>query len=369
VDLKRLDKTYGDFYVPAFRVKAGKQDLIRNLYLTVTGVEIELKEKTAGRFSFTVASAFDWETREFLAHKGEDRVDLLDLFAFGSSIEVAFGYGDPTQLKPILSGIVTEIGTSFSESGGPELKIAGYDGMYPLTSGKSTRHWENKRDSDAVREVVKDKNLKPRVIETSPVKERIDQNEESDLAFIEKLAGRNGSTFYLREGEFYFGPRQNTGREAVELVWGEGLMSFSPQANLAKQITEVEVRGRSAERGEAIVGRARKGDESGRDAKAKTGSQRLASALDKPAVMTVRAAVRTREEAEARAKAILEERGQDFVTGDGECIGLPEIVPDSNVSLKGLSRRFSRAYYIGECTHKFDSGGYRTTFKVQEASI
>jgi phage protein D len=39
------------------------------------------------------------------------------------------------------------------------------------------------------------------------------------------------------------------------------------------------------------------------------------------------------------------------------------------VSLKGLSRRFSRAYYIGECTHKFDGSGYRTTFKVQEASI
>ena len=85
--------------------------------------------------------------------------------------------------------------------------------------------------------------------------------------------------------------------------------------------------------------------------------------------MNVRMALRSQEEANTRAKAILDERAQDFVTGDGECIGLPEIVPDINVSLQGIGTRFSKLYYVSEATHKLDSGGYRTTFKVQETRV
>ena len=69
MNLQQLNQTYGDFYVPAFVVKVGADDVVRDLFLTVTGVEVDLKDKGAGHFSFSVASAFDWETREFIAHK------------------------------------------------------------------------------------------------------------------------------------------------------------------------------------------------------------------------------------------------------------------------------------------------------------
>ena len=69
MNLQQLNQTYGDFYVPTFVVKVGADDVVRDLFLTVTGVEVDLKDKGAGHFSFTVASAFDWETREFVAHR------------------------------------------------------------------------------------------------------------------------------------------------------------------------------------------------------------------------------------------------------------------------------------------------------------
>jgi phage protein D len=369
MDLRALERVYSDFYVPAFSVKIGGEDLVQDLFLAVTGVKVDLKEKAAGHFSFTVANAFDWEAREFVARRSEERVDLLELFAFGAPVEIALGYGDRSTLPVILTGIITELATAFGSSGAPELNISGFDGLYPLTIGKRTRNWEDAADSKAVSDVTSDHNLSAMITETRPVKPRIDQNEESDLAFIEKLAERNGATFYMRNDRFYFGPRRNDTTEVVELVWGEGLVSFSPEANLAKQITEVEVHGWSATDGEAIVGRASRGDESGRDTRAESGADRLASALSTAPVLRVRAAVHTQEEADARAKAILEERAQDFVTGTGDCIGIPAIVPDVNIALGGMGRGFSKTYYVSEATHSIDASGYHTNFKVQETTV
>lgn len=370
MDLKALSGSYGDFYVPSFTIKAGGRDLVRELFLTVTGVEVDLKEKAAGHFTFAVAGAFDWEAREFLALKHEERVDLLELFAFGSAVEISLGYGEPSRLQPVLKGIVTEIGTGFAAGGSPELKISGYDDLYRLGTGKNTDHWEDSFDSDVVRELASKLKVTTDVVRTGLKKPRIDQNEESDLAFIEKLAGRNENTiYYLRNDRFYFGPRHNERSDVVELVWGEGLLSFSPQANLAKQITEVQVYGWSAEKGKTIVGKARRGDEKGRDGNRESGAERLAKALGGPSPMKVRLALRSQEEADTRAKAILDERALEYLTGDGECIGLPDIVPDVNISLAGLGRRFSKIYYVSEATHKLDSSGYRTTFKVQESTV
>jgi uncharacterized protein len=371
MQIEQLEQTYGGFYVPTFVIEVGGQELVRDLFLTVSAVSVDLKEKTAGRFSFTVASVFDWEAREFVANERQVRVDLLELFAFGSPVEIAMGYGDPSKIKgkPLLTGLVTEVSTNFGSGSAPELTVSGYDNLYPLLVGRCTRRWENRRDSDAVSDVASDRQVPTDIKQTNPTKSSIDQNGQTDMAFIEKLAERNGNTYYSRAGKLYFGPRQNTSGDVLELEWGKGLLSFNPEANLARQITEVEVHGWSATRGEPILGKARRGDESGRDTRAQSGGDRVVTALSDNPVLRVRAAVHTQAEADARAKAILEERAQQFVTGRGETIGIPELVPDVNIALGGMGRGFSKTYYVSEATHTLNGSGYRTSFKVQETTV
>ena len=55
-----------------------------------------------------------------------------------------------------------------------------------------------------------------------------------------------------------------------------------------------------------------------------------------------------------------------FLTGDAECVGLPELRPDRTVQLDNLGEAFSKIYYIEQATHRIDSSGYRTRFKVRE---
>lgn len=363
--LYEFEEDYGQFYAPAATIKVGGRDLVRDLHLTITSTTVELKLNAAGRFSFTVASAFDWQRREFLGKPGLEPIDLLELFAFGAQVEVWLGYGRPVPL-PLITGIVTEISTSFAETGTPALTIGGYDALYPLGVGRSSAHWDDKRPSDAVREVGGRHSLRVNITASDRVEPRLDQSRESDLAFITRMARQTRSIFYVRDASLCFGPRRNTSAAIADIAWGEGLSSFSPTANLAKQVTEVQVHGWSATRGEAVVGSARRGDVQGVEGGSRSGPETIGRALSVTPVLAISAAVHSQQEADDRARAILEERGQDFVTGDGECIGLPDLLPDTNIQVSGVGRAFSSIYYVTETTHTLDSKGYRSRFNVQE---
>ncbi|MBB2948490.1 hypothetical protein FB565_008273 [Actinoplanes lutulentus] len=367
--LEQLDGRHDGFYVPAFTIRVAGEDVLHDLFLAVTSVTVDLKEKAAAHFTFTVANAFDWQTRQFQATRRRQQVDLLELFRFGSTVEIAMGYGDRSELTPLLTGLLTDITTDFGAARAPELTISGYDDLYPLTVGKATRHWENKPDSTAVQDLVTAARIRADIRTTTPSKPRIDQNNECEMSFLVKLAERNGVTFYERDRTLYFGPRRNDLADVVELAWGQGLLGFRPEASLTGQVSEVRVHGRSADTGAAIVGRARRGQETGRDSRARSGGERLVTALGTDPVLNLRAAVRTQAEADTRAKAVLEERAQSFLTGSGESVGLPELLPDTNVTIGGLGPAFSKTYYIGAATHRIDAGGYRTTFTVQETTV
>lgn len=364
-----VEPAHDRFYVPSFSIKVGRNDVLRDLFLAVTSVSVDLKERSAGRFSFAIASSFDWKRDEFLATQHQDQLDLLEVFAFGSTVEIALGYGDVSQLETMIRGIVTEIGTSFSAGSTPELTISGVDGLYPLTVGKSTRHWESKPDSFAVEDVARLADLETDVDPTNTIVPRIDQTNETDMSLLERLADRNAATFYERDGRLRFGQRRWKAAPVAELIWGEGLLSFSPEANLARQIAEVRVHGRSEVKGEAIVGRARAGEETGVRAAEVTGGKQTIKFLARQPVLNVRAPVKNQEEADTLAQAVLDERAQKFVTGSGESIGLPAVLPDTRLTLGGVGRAFSKTYYVTEATHKIDGSGYRTTFKVDEKSL
>jgi phage protein D len=204
--LSEFEADYDDFYVPTSVIRVGGRDLVRDLFLAVTSTEVELGLNAAGRFSFTVASAFDWKEHEFLGFAALERVDLLQLFAFGAQVEVSIGYGQPARLEPILEAIVTEVGTSFTESGTPALTVSGYDAVYPLGIGTNSQQWENKKPSDAVRDVAGRNSLPVRISATDSAVPRIDQSRQSDLTFIKKMAELAESVFYVRDGLLSFGP-------------------------------------------------------------------------------------------------------------------------------------------------------------------
>lgn len=281
------------------------------------------------------------------------------------------GYGDSKSTPVAVKGTITEITTNFPEGGSPDLSVAGFDHGFALTVGKNSRTWSKASDSDAAHEIASFNNLNANIETTTEKHAQIEQNQESDWEFLKKLADRNHFELYVDEQKtMHFGKPNDKGGAVVRLVYGQGLLSFKPEANLAGQISRVEVYGWDRTAKKQIVGVATAGEESGLSGK--SAGQLLNTFVrdpNKQPTLRLRQPVFTQAEANQRAKAALNERAKQFLTGDGETIGLPEIRPDRNVELANLGSPFSKTYYIQQATHKIDANGYRTRFKVKETSL
>ena len=163
MELSTLSDRYGDFYAPAFAVRIGGKDLVRDLFVPVSQVEVDLVLGAAARFSFTVVNSYDLKAHAFQTGRGDD---LLQLFKFGAEVNICIGYGDAKSVPLMASGVITEITTNFPESGLPELAIAGYDHGFSLTVGKNSRTWNKAYDSDAAHEIASFHNLASNIQKT-----------------------------------------------------------------------------------------------------------------------------------------------------------------------------------------------------------
>jgi uncharacterized protein len=367
--LVELSGQYHDFYAPSFVARLDGADLMGDHLVAVSQVEVNLKLGAASTFSLTLTDCYSHKAHKFLTGYGDD---LLELLTFGAKVEIFMGYSDGQSMPLMLSGMVTEITTNFAEGGSPEISVSGMDNGFLLTIGKNSKSWSQRKDSAVASEIAGFYNLGTIIEQTQEEHPHIEQNQMSDWEFLKTLADRNRNyvLFLDERNRFHFASRNNSASDVVELAYGQGLLSFKPEANLANQISRVEVYGWDRNNAKAIVGVASAGQEPGRSGK--SAGQVLEAVVADPnrrPTLRIRQPVFTQSEANQRAQAALDEHAEKFLTGDGESVGLPLLRPDSNVKLSELADRFSKTYYIQETTHKIDSNGYRTRFKVEEPHL
>lgn len=366
-NILQIEQARQNFYAPAFNVVFGKDSVVQDLHLEVTSVRVDNVLDAADQFSFVINNAFEVSKREFIKINGKT---LPQFFELGSPVKIHMGYGDRKKLDLMLSGIVTEISTSFPSSGLPQVTVSGFDHSYCLTKGTGSKVWPNKKDSDAVREIATDYKLDPKVEDTRVVLPSIERSQESAARFVAKLAERNGFEFFVTQKELFFRKPANDQQGVIELEWGRGLLSFSPEIKLSEQVTKVEVHGWNIQTKQPIVGRAGSGDEPGRDRGRASGAEHLARVCGREqATLRVREPVFSQQQADQHARAILKRRAEGFVGGSGETIGIPELKPNVNVALGGLGAFFATTFYVQQTTHTVDSSGYRTSFQVKDVTI
>jgi hypothetical protein len=372
--IQQIEKARQSFYAPAFNVMVSGKSLVRDLKLEVVSVQVEQTLVGADRFTVVINNGFDITRREFIKIDGKT---LPEFFEMGAQVEIRMGYGDRKDLDLMLMGIITELSTSFPSSGLPQVTISGFDHSYRLTKGAMSKNWgEQKRDSQVVREIARLYNLEAKVEETSVVHAKIDQSQENTEQFLARLATRNAFECFVVNKDLVFRSPANDEKGEIELAWGRGLVSFSPEIKLSDQVTDVEVYGWNVQTKKPIVGKARKGDEPGRDRARPSGKARASGAeylgkvcKEGEATLRVREPVFSQQEADQHARAILKRRAEGFVGGRGESIGIPEIRPDVNVALKGLGDMFNTTFYVHQATHTVDGSGYRTSFEVKDTTI
>lgn len=326
----------------------------------------------------------NWDDREKVGADDKTfgfKYSDTDTFDIGNRIHVQMGYvGRQSGLLSMAKGIITSLTPRFPESGPPTLTVTALDSLVKLRDRKPAandlKRFENQSDAKIAEIVASRNKLKFKSDAISREDEVVTQDDRDEIQFLKYLAYRNDFDCYIAvdpdsgdETLYFIKPTDGRpdGEPIREYVfeWGKGLINFTPTLSIAKQVGTVTVRGWDPRTKEAVSYTATKNDLPQVSGDKATGPEAAEKVLAGKAEVIVNQPVSTAKEAQDLAISILRERAYEYITGDGQVIGIPDLRPGDNVNLEGLGTRFSGRYQVRFVEHSLGSSGYMTKFKCR----
>ncbi len=325
--------------------------------------QMEVTQDLNGLGSFTLSfNAGD-------PHTGDIKWADADIFREGSEIKIKAGFHGP--LPELFIGEVTGLEPEFPGRGPVLLAVRGLDRMFRLGFAHKTRAFNKMKDSDIASQIAGDWSLTPDVEDTPVTHEYLFQNNQTDFEFLLQRARHTGYEVKVEGKRLIFRKPRETGSKIMTLTYGESLLSFFPRLSLLTQVSEVVVQFWQAKDRKSI-----KASAGSSAIRSTMGGQTTGVALiertvgEKASQVIVRESAQTPEEAEALAGGLLNDLAFDYITGEGSCMGAPEIRPGTVLELKGLGKRFSGSYYVTSVTHSLlVRRGYITTFSANRSAV
>ncbi len=200
----------------------------------------------------------------------EDHVDMVNMltvrvggaegepvwnFQIGDEVECVLGKTS----DPIFKGEVVAIEPSYQIQGSSSISIRALDKTHRLGRGRMTRFWEEMKDSDVASEVGAECGLSVDADPTPDLKPYILQRNESNIAFLKRLAARNNFLCRVVGDKLEF-KKASFGGAARDVAMGDNLRSLRMSYNSMDQVQKVVVRGWDVAAKKEIVGQASAGE-------------------------------------------------------------------------------------------------------------
>jgi uncharacterized protein len=361
-----------DYFAPAFWVEIDGTTLAADVSSNIQEVSVVSQANTMDTFRFTMVNQYPglrW------THTSD-----RNLFKQGSVVTIAMGYVD--DLQEMIEGEITQISPSFPESGTPTITISGNSKMHWLHASKTTRTFKQMTDTQIVEQIAQQAGLATQADDSQVIYDYVMQANQTDLEFIRTRAAKIHFEVLVSGTTLIFRKANEVGSKIYTLVWGNTqaglaggpntlpLKSFSTTMNVLQPPSSVQVRGWDAKNKTGFVGNATTGSEDTAMAGTQKASQVTSSAFNKPRqVVQVSIPVASQAEVDDHAKALLNNLGMSFVTGNAVTIGVPKLLSGSVVELLGLGPLFNGLYYIDSATHTLGKSGYQTELSVKRNSI
>jgi phage protein D len=371
------------YYAPAFQISVEGTDLSDPTLREILDLKVVMDMDNLTRFDFTIANP--WHYREGADTGGEEttfKYSDTTLFDVGSRIHIEMGYAD--RLLPMMTGIITKLSPKFPDAGPPTIAVSGQDNLVKLRDRKPTKgeikYYTKKKDWEIAQVVAKRNKLDFEATKDDPDAPQHDvvvQRNQDDATFLMERAKRIDYDCYIefdtktkKDKLFFVRPtdgRHSSQRLTYEFEWGKSLMSFTPDLNAARQVSQVTVKGWDARKKAVISATATGADIVDSTSGDTSGPEVADKKLNKKEEVFVDWPVRSKDEARALAVSLLRERAYEFLKASGQAIGLPDMRPGDNVTIKGVGKRFGGQYYVTYVEHSIGNNGYVTVFHVRRS--
>lgn len=352
---------------PNFKMTIGTLDFSGNEKLRATVTEIEVEQVSDGASSFKVL--LDDGNDEFAATK-------LGQVREGDKCVIELGYQEKELgMKQVIEGIVTGVKSQRKEYSRKIFTVTGFDGLQALTRGRKRRSWEKIKDSDLAALVAGECGLGADVEDSGIVHPFVVQNNENNLSFLFERAKRIGYEVKVEGRNLVFKRPvlQDSGKtlrwsginaDANTLI----LQRCDFNTSTMNVVDKVVVRSYDPKTAKPIIGVSENvlgGSMAGKES-AKSLVQRL------PTSTTIQVSdqpVASQEEAEKLAESVMNQRANEFLTGQGACEGDPNVACGKTVNIKDIGEELDGVYYVTSATHSLKAGngqgfGYWTKFTV-----
>ncbi len=346
-DYSTLETKYGNFVVPALKIKVNGVDVVKDLGLMVPEIQVMLSLKAAGAVIIKVADLYQEKNHTF-------RSDVKNKFKPGTVVEVELGYLSSTQ--KVFKGYVAMLGAEFGEI--PYLVVTLMDARrLMMSSGKKQILHDVRNYSDAARSVLGNySKLCTSVIDaTSDALEEPVSQTTNDFDFITREligTGRMDREFFIVAEKAYVRKPGKVRTPMMKVRLGRELASL--KVDFSYLDLKVEVIGYNPKKQDRVT--------ASETAKGFLEQSRLLSQT--PVLMAVDAGADSRDKASARAAAVSREKKEKTCLGSGALVGLPELVPGRFLQVEALEAMMNHKYYITEVTHVINGENFMTYFEI-----
>jgi uncharacterized protein len=341
---------------PACRVKVNGTELPSDAAADLLRVEVEEDIDQPDMF---ILQMINWDMHKRKVTWVDD-----EMFSVGAEVSIEMGYVD--HLQRIMLGELTGLEPVFSSGGVPLATMRGFDVRHRLMRGRKSQTFLSMKDSDIFSKIVGNYGLTAQADDSSITNDHVYQHNQTDWEFLKRRASRIDFEITADDKTLHFRKRQHATSKAFTLDREQDLLKLSVRLSSMNMVTTVKVRAWDAKTKQEVIGSATAGDESTKMGGASTGPQASDKAFGQTDWVDVDEPVSSQAEADAIAKAILEDRGLQYITGEGEAIGRNDLRSGTVVKIENLGDKFTGLYYIIGTIHKFSPRlGYRTIFKVR----
>jgi len=297
----------------------------------------------------------------------------------GAKVEVAVSAPGSQDERILIRGAIVALEPEF----GSQIVLAarGYDLSHGLNRARQTRTFEQMSVADIVQKVADDHGLQADVSasEASQQLEFWQQNEETDLALLWRLARRAGAEVVVDDETLHFRD-EPPAEPPLELEWGGAsgagagaLHAFRPRVTGAQQVGKVEVGGWDPKAKQLFVGDGRVGTLSTKAGLSRDDVMgRFADAADAKLRISDRPTA-SQTEAAAIASSVATQLADGYLEAEGTADGNPGLRAGRAGKISGVGPEFNGTYVASTTTHVLrGTRGYATIFRVtgrQERSL